>query len=152
MFRTRTEEYITDFFRHNIGTAVWDTFKCAFRGNAIQYSSIKQKQFRSKESILTKKIEGLTVQLDSNKNGTIEAQDKLEEKQKEMEELIQERSSVIYYNNKANWMEYGEKCTKLFFNLQYINATKLFLLKLVTNDGVTHDSTNDISERGSKVL
>ena len=99
MFRTRTEEFITDLFRHNIGTAdtltVWDTFKCAFRVNAIQYS-IKQKQFRSKESILTKEIEGLTVQLDSNKNGTIEAQNKLEEKQKEMEELIQERSSVIY--------------------------------------------------------
>ena len=36
-----------------------------------------------------------------------------------MEELIQERASVIYYKNKANWMEYGEKCTKLFFNFQY---------------------------------
>jgi hypothetical protein len=24
-----------------------------------------------------------------------------------MEELIQERPSVIYYKNKANWMEYG---------------------------------------------
>jgi hypothetical protein len=71
-------------FRHNIGTAdpltVWDTFKCAFRSHSIQYSSIKQKQFRSKESILTKEIEGLTVQLDSNRNGTIEAQNKLEEK------------------------------------------------------------------------
>ena len=59
---------------------------------AIQYSSIKQKQFRSKESILTKEIEGLTVELDSNKICTIEAQNKLEEKQKELEELIQERS------------------------------------------------------------
>ena len=72
----------------------------------MQYSSIKQKQFRSKESILTKEIEGLTVQLDSNKNGTIETQNKLEEKQKEMEKLIQERPSVIYYNNKVNWTEY----------------------------------------------
>ena len=61
-----------------------------------------------------------------------------------MEELIQERSLVIYYKNKSNWMEYGEKCTKLFFNLQYRNATNSFLLKLVTNDGVTHDSPNDI--------
>ena len=60
LFRTRTEEFISDFFRHNIGTAdpliVWDSFKCAFRGYAIQYSSIKQKQFRSKESILKKEI------------------------------------------------------------------------------------------------
>ena len=61
-----------------------------------------------------------------------------------MEELFQERSSVIYYKNKANWMEYGEKCTKLFFNLQNRNATKTNVLKLVTNDGVTNDSPNDI--------
>jgi hypothetical protein len=35
-----------------------------------------------------------------------------------MEELIQERSSEIFYKNKANWMENGEKY-KLFVNLQY---------------------------------
>ena len=61
-----------------------------------------------------------------------------------MEELIQERSSVIYNKNNANWMEYGEKCTKLFFNLQNRNATKTNVLKLVTNDGVTHESPNYI--------
>ena len=69
LFRTRTEEFITDFFRHNIGTAdpliVWDTFKCALGGHAVQFSSIKQQQFRSKESILTKEIEGLTVHTDN---------------------------------------------------------------------------------------
>ena len=88
-FLTRTEEFITDFLQHNIGTAdpliVWDTFKCAFRGHEIQYSSLKQKQFRSNETILTKEIEGLTEQIDSNKNCTIEAQSKLEETQKETE-------------------------------------------------------------------
>ena len=109
LFITRTEEFITDFSRHKIGTAdpiiVWETFKCAFRGHAIQYSSIKQKQFRSTESILTKEIEGLTVQLDSNINCTREAQSKLEEKLREMEELIQERSSVIDYKNKPIWVE-----------------------------------------------
>ena len=41
-------------------------------------------------------------------------------------------------------MEYGEKCIKLFFNLQYRNATKKNVLKLVTNDGVTHDSPDDV--------
>jgi hypothetical protein len=61
-----------------------------------------------------------------------------------MEELIQERSSVIYYKNRVSWMEYGEKCTKFSFNLQHRNATKNDLLKLVTNDGVTHDSPNNI--------
>ena len=61
-----------------------------------------------------------------------------------MEDLIQERPSVIYYNNKENWMEYGEKCTKLFFNLQHRNATQTFLLKLVINDGVIRDSPNYI--------
>ena len=61
LFLTRTEEFITELFRH--GTAdpliVWDTFKCALTGHAIQYSALKQKQCRSKESVLTKEIEGL---------------------------------------------------------------------------------------------
>ena len=39
LFLTRTKSFITDFFRHNIGMAdpltVWDTFKCAFRGNSV---------------------------------------------------------------------------------------------------------------------
>ena len=55
LFITRTEECITDFFRQQIGTAdpliEWNTFKCAFRGHAIQYSSIKQKLFRSRVHI-----------------------------------------------------------------------------------------------------
>jgi hypothetical protein len=99
LFITRTKSFITGFFRNNIGTEdpliVWDTFKCAFIGHAVQYSSIKQKQVRSKESILTKEIEGLTVQLDSNKNCTIEENNKVEEKLKVMAELIQERSRLI---------------------------------------------------------
>ena len=125
LFRTRTEEFTTDFFRHNIGTAdpfiVWDTFKCAFRGHAIQYSSIKQKQFRSKESILTKEIEGLTVQLDSNKNCTIEAQNKLEENQKEMEELIQDTVQYIIKIKRTRW-NMGENAPNYFsiFNIEML--------------------------------
>jgi hypothetical protein len=62
-------------------------------------------------------MEGLTVQLDSNKNCTREAQNKLEEKLNEMQELIQERSSVIDYKNKANWVEYGEKNAPNYFSI-----------------------------------
>jgi hypothetical protein len=54
----------------------------------------------------------------------LEAQNRLEEKQKGLEELIQERSSVTYYKNKATWMEHFEKCTTFVSNLQHRNATK----------------------------
>ena len=86
---------------------MWDTFKCTFRGHSIQYSSIIRKQFLAKETRLTREIHELIVQVDSNKNDTTEKQNKSEEKQKELKELIQEQSNVIYYKNKANWMEYG---------------------------------------------
>ena len=49
---------------------------------------------------------------------SIEAKDRFEEKQKEMEVLIQERLSVLYYKNKSNWMGNGEKCTTFFLTLQ----------------------------------
>jgi hypothetical protein len=58
-----------------------------------------------------------------------------------MEELIQERSSV-----------YGEKCTKFFFNHQHGNTTPKNVLKLVTNDGVTHDSPNNIMKEEVKYI
>nr|QCF47480.1 putative RNA-dependent DNA polymerase [Erythrocytic necrosis virus] len=41
-------------------------------------------------------------------------------------------------------MEYGEKCTKFFLNLQYRNTLKNNLQKLVTEDRVIYDSPNDI--------
>ena len=127
MFRTRTEEFITDFFRYDIGTAdpliVWDTFKCAFRGNAIQYSSIKQRQFRSKESILTKEIEVLTVQLDSNNNCTIATQNTLEEKQKEMEELIQDTVQYIIKIKRTGW-NMGKNAPKSF---------SIFIIEMLPN-------------------
>ena len=102
------------------------------------------KQFLAKETRLTREIHELIVQADSNKNDTTERQNKLEEKQKELEELMHERSNVIYYKNKANCVEYGEKCTKFFMNLQYSNANKNNLQKLVTEDGVIYDSPNYI--------
>jgi hypothetical protein len=71
---------------------VWNTFKRVFRGHAIQYSSLKQKQFRSKESMLTKEMGGRIVQIDSNENCTMEAKNKSLN-----ESFIQERSSVMYY-------------------------------------------------------
>jgi hypothetical protein len=49
-------------------------------------------------------------------------------------------------------MEYGEKCTKAFFNLQYRNTTKENVLKLATNDGVIHDSPNYILKEEVKYL
>jgi hypothetical protein len=55
---------------------LYGTLKCALRGHAIQ-----QKHFRSRVH-LKKEIEELTVETDSYKNSTIEAQSKLEEKQK----------------------------------------------------------------------
>ena len=67
--------------------------------------------------LLTREIHELIVQVDSNENNTTEIQNKLEEKQKELEELIQEQSNVIYYKNITIWMEYREKCTKFFLNL-----------------------------------
>lgn len=74
-----------------------------------------------------------TVQVDCNNNGTIEAQNKLEEKQKEWRtDHIQEQSNVINYKNKANWMEYVEKCTTFFLNLQHRNGTKNNWQELVT--------------------
>ena len=138
-----------------VGTAdpliVWDTFKCAFRGHAFQYSSLKQKQFRSKESILTNEKEWLTVQIDSNKNCTMEAQSNLEEKQKEMEELTQERSSVIYCKIKRIGWNIGISATNYFsiFNIEMLPKKCIDTCYKWWNRSWF---TKQYFERGSKVL
>ena len=47
-------------------------------------------------------------------------------------------------------MEYGENAPNYFsiFNIEMLSF--IFLLKLVTNDGVTHDSLNDIMKEEVK--
>jgi hypothetical protein len=72
-FVLREDKGIHTFFaphRYSSCLIVWDTFKCTFRGHSIQYSSLKQKQFRSKEIRLIKEIEEVTVQVDGNGNCT----------------------------------------------------------------------------------
>ena len=85
LFLTKTKKFINYFFcvqhRYRRSLIVWDTFKCTFKGHSIQYSSLKQKQFRSREIRIIKEIEEATAQADGDGNGTIEVQNRLEGKQ-----------------------------------------------------------------------
>lgn len=137
-FVEKTSNFINDFFSYNIGTAnphiVWEAFKCAFRGHTIGMASYRKKCFKTMEQDLKTEIEVLTEVVEKQ-DTTQDTLDKLEQKQKEFEQLIQERSNISYYKHKAQWMEMGERCNKFFLTLQRRNSSKKNIQKLIMNDG-----------------
>ena len=85
---------------------------------------------------MKKEIDMLTLQVDGTES-SLEVLSKLEQKQKEYDNLINERSDISYYRKKAKWMEKGEKCNKLFFDLQQRIVSKKNIQKLIKSDSIT---------------
>lgn len=66
-------------------------------------------------------------------------------KQKELERLYQhEIKGIKYSKSKVTWMEYGEKCTKHFLQLQNRNISRKNIVKLLNEYGTAVTSTNDM--------
>lgn len=140
IFVESTKKFISEFFAINIESAnpiiVWEAFKCAFRGHAIKMSSKRQKVNNLKENDIKKEINMLTLQMDKSEC-TPELLNKIEEKQKEYENIINDKNDISYYKEKAKWMEKGERCNKFFLDLQKINVSKKNIQKLVKEDTST---------------
>lgn len=69
-----------------------------------------------------KEIDVLNRTVDSSNNTPNEMLDKLDEKQKELGCLHQERTNNNYFKKKAKWMEKGERATAFFLKLQHRNT------------------------------
>ena len=145
-FKTETKQFITDFFKYNIGfidpMERWDMFKCAVRDHTIKFASWKQKQLKNREKDLIKEIVALILSADITDE--IEASNKLEDKQKEYERLLQEKAANVYLGQKAEWMEKGEKTTKYFLKMQHSNTSKKNITKLYLENGNTITSPVEI--------
>ena len=152
-FVTKAEDFITEFFEVNTGSAAdplneWDAFKCAFRGFSIAFASRKLKLFRRQENELLNEIKDLTAKLDNGYDVTIETS--LEDKQRLLEQLIQEKATNTYYRSGADWMEKGNKCTKYFLKMQQRNATKKNVSKLIKSTGESITSPDEIINHQTK--
>lgn len=114
----------------------WDYLKCQIRTDTIIYASKKAKSMRQAEKELKEKVEHLERNLPSSDDYYLDyLQAKLE-----LENLLKVKSNGAMLRSKAKWMEYGEKNSKYFLNLEKRNYNTKYIKKLIlpNNDEVTN--------------
>ena len=118
---------------HNCNSALrWEMMKCGIRSYSIKFSSTQKKTFNKTEQLLTCEINSLESHIHANHND-LQGNNKLHEKRKDLEKLIEYKSKGILIRSKARWYmnyEEGEKNTKYFLNLEKRNYSNKTISKL----------------------
>ena len=121
----------------------FDTLLTIIRGETILYSARKKKRLVNLEYDLEKEIialeKALISQTDKNRALVI-----LNEKKVQLESLRKEKMEGIKMRSKIKWMEYGEKPSTYFLNLEKRNAVNKRICKLVTTENKEITSHDDI--------
>ena len=132
----------------------WETIKMHVRGFSIQYSSRKKK---SRENILA----ALDKKLDRCKQDIIDQTFEIFTKQQTLEQIDkieQERNKLIEYKLKGacirsrrEWLENGEKNSKMFFNLEKQNNRKKNRAQIRLDNGKITSNNNKILEEQKRI-
>ena len=132
----------------------FDTLLTIIRGETILYATRKKKNMVNLECDLEKEIVNLEKALISKADKDREL-GTLNEKKAQLESLRKEKMEGIKMRSKIKWMEYGEKPSKYFLNLEKKNAVNKRICKLITTENkeiISHDDiTSEIVSFYSKL-
>ena len=98
----------------------WELIKMEIRKITISFAARKAKEFRKQESDLQKRLDVIDKSI-SNSCDNQNIEDKLKEFDKlknEFNRLYEIKGKGAIFRSKARWVEYGEKPTKYFFNME----------------------------------
>ena len=112
----------------------FDTLLTMIRGETISYTSMRNKTFIQSE----KKLETDIQKLERDLSNTVNEKNILEEleyKKASLEDLRKQKINDAMLRSKLNWMEFGEKPSKFFLNLQKQNFVNRQMKKLVDDKG-----------------
>ena len=118
---------------------LWELIKGSIRNETIKYTSFKKRQEAEKEIALKSEIESIenilitTDQI--NENNDIKAE--LDRKKQELNDIIDKKINGILIRSKANIVEYNEKNSKYFSNLEKKRAESKIITKLNINGNIT---------------
>ena len=104
---------------------LWEYLKCQIRSDTIIYSGQKAKQRRQRERELVDKLEDMEKKLDNNESSYVEYQSV----KTEWENLQNEKIQGAMIRSKSKWVEYGEKNSKYFLNLEKRNYSTKYIKK-----------------------
>ena len=117
----------------------FDTLLLLIRGESIKFSSLLKKDNERKEESLIKDIMNLEKNLDS------ESMRILNEKKCELQEHRKNVMAGVMTRAKANSIEWGEKPSSFFLNLEKRAAINKGIYNLLRSDGSIAKSQNDIT-------
>ena len=136
---------------HNVNTnckymdpnLLWDFVKCEIRTVTIEYSINISRNRRKSENSLIKKINELeTIYSD---NPTEKVSEEIKNCKDELESLYNIKTNGCIIRSRANYIEFGERNSKYFINLEKRNQKRKVIKKLITENG-------DIVTNGNEIL
>ena len=117
----------------------WELTKMEIRSITISFAAHKAKEFRKQESDLKKRLD----KIDKSTSDSCDNQN-IEDKLKEFDKLKNEfnrpyeiKGKGTIFRSKARWVEYGEKPTKYFLNMEGKSSNKKVISERERSDGKT---------------
>ena len=101
---------------------LWEVIKGAIRNTTIQYATKNKKENKNQENKLIKDINDIQQNI-SNGNNTQENNTLLKDKKNKLEEINEKKVNGYIVRARAEYIDGGEKNTKLFANLEKKKAT-----------------------------
>ena len=117
----------------------WELIKMEIRSITISFATRKAKEFRKQQSDIQKRLDEIDKRI-SNSCDNQNIEDKLKEFEKiknKFNRLYEIKGKGAIFRSKARWVEYGEKPTKYFFNMEKKSYNKKVISELKRSDGKT---------------
>ena len=130
----------------------WDIIKLELRGMTVKYSSRKKKSRENTLKAIERKISHAYNEL-MQENQESNSPFSRENTKIHVQKLKQDREKIIQYKlqssmirSRRSWLEFGEKNSKLFFNLEKYNYSKKNRYQLQDKNGVVQYENSKILE------
>ena len=121
----------------------FETLIMLLSGECISYSSFKKKQTVNDEKNLERKIEILEHSVVTS-NDKLSILKEIDDKKLQLESLRLKIYNGIITRSRIKWMEFGEKPSRYFLNLEKQNKVNKEIRKLSTENGEVIDGQNEI--------
>lgn len=121
---------------------LWEFMKCQIRSITIQYSSKLSKQRKKQEKEITNNLANFEQKYADNPSDSIMVQ--INECKSKLDSLYSYRTKGCMIRSRAKEIEFGEKNSRYFINLEKRNQRQKVVTKIETNDGKILTKANDI--------
>ena len=128
-------ETVSHGFETMIGPLLfWETLLVTLRGEIIRFAKKRKREARIRETELENKISELNNRVNSGEY-TQKLYNTLIQKNEELIEIRKHELNGMLIRSRANWLEYGEKPSKFFLNLESKHTINKTITKLETEKG-----------------